>query len=66
MIGWQDLAALCVVVVALAYLGRLALQAVRATGKVGCGTGCGSCPSRAGAKGAPREVVTLGPPPKKG
>lgn len=71
ILDWQELAALSVVLVALAYLARLGLSAVTARGSEkggGCGSGCGSCPSgpasetgvSANGKGGP--LVSIGPP----
>jgi hypothetical protein len=69
---WQDLAALGVVAVAVAYLARLGIAAVSRRGDSagGCGSGCGSCPvgpsstaGRAHANGKGGPLVTIGPPP---
>lgn len=70
ILDWQELAALSVVLVALAYLARLGLSAVTARGSAtggGCGSGCGSCPSGsvpdASANGRGGPLVSIGPPP---
>jgi hypothetical protein len=60
-LDWQEIAALSVVLVASAYLLRLALGVI-APG--GCKTGCGSCPSASTSEnvgGGP--LVSIGPPP---
>ena len=41
--GWQDIAALGVVLAAAGYLSRLAFNAVTSKQASGCGSGCGSC-----------------------
>ncbi len=61
--GWQDLAALGIVLAAAGYLARLAWNAVTSEQGSGCGSGCGSCSARSAAKSAiPEEVVSIGLP----
>lgn len=66
MAGWQDIAALGVVALALGYLGRSAYRvaSARRTAGLGCGSGCGSCPSgpQDDANGRGEPLVTIGPP----
>jgi len=59
--GWQDLAALGIVLAAAGYLARLAWNAVTRKQASGCGSGCGSCSVRSAANSAiPEEVVSIG------
>ena len=59
-IGWQDLAALGIVLAAVGYLARLAWNAVTRKQGSGCGSGCGSCSARSAANSAiPEEVVSI-------
>jgi len=44
--GWQDLAALGIILAAVGYLARLAWNALTRKEKAGCGSGCGSCPAQ--------------------
>ena len=62
-LGWQDLAALGIVLAAAGYLARLAWNAVVRKQGSGCGSGCGSCSARSVANSAvPEEVVSIGLP----
>ncbi|MGB2612616.1 MAG: FeoB-associated Cys-rich membrane protein, partial [Isosphaeraceae bacterium] len=61
--GWQDLAALGIVLAAAGYLARLSWNAVTRKQGSGCGSGCGSCSARSAANSAiPEEVVSIGLP----
>ena len=61
--GWQDLAALGIVLAAAGYLARLAWNAVTRKRGSGCGSGCGNCSARSAANSAsPEEVVSIGLP----
>jgi attachment p12 family protein len=61
--GWQDLAALGIVLAAAGYLARNAWNAVTRKRGSGCGSGCGSCSARSAANSAsPEEVVSIGLP----
>jgi len=61
--GWQDLAALGIVLAAAGYLARLAWNAVTRKPGSGCGAGCGSCSARSAASSVlPEEVVSIGRP----
>ena len=61
--GWQDLAALGIVLAAAGYLARLAWNAVTRKQGSGCGSGCGSCSARSAANSAiPEAVVSIGLP----
>ena len=61
--GWQDLAALGIVLAAAGYLARLAWNAVTRKQGSGCGSSCGSCSARSAANSAiPEEVVSIGLP----
>lgn len=61
--GWQDLAALGIVLAAAGYLARLAWNAVTRKQVSGCGPGCGSCSVRSATNSAiPEEVVSIGLP----
>jgi hypothetical protein len=42
--GWQDVVALTLVAVALAYLARRAWRTLARRPSGGCATGCGACP----------------------
>ena len=55
--GWQDLAALGIVLGAAGYLAMLAWNSVTRKQGSGCGSGCGSCSSRTAANSAITEVV---------
>ncbi len=58
--GWQDVAALGLVGVALAYLGRRMWRTIAgARGAAGCAKGCGACPSAKGAGGGV-DVTVIG------
>ncbi len=58
--GWQDLAALGIVLAAAGYLARLAWNAVTRKQGSGCGSGCGGCSARSAANSAiPEEVVSI-------
>ena len=57
---WQDLVAMGIVALALAYLGRLVLTTFVRKQAGSCATGCGKCSAR-----QPREasqVITIGIP----
>ena len=59
--GWQDLAAISIVLAATGYLARLAWKAVTRKQASGCGSRCGSCSASAAAGSAiPGEVVSIG------
>ncbi len=61
--GWQDLAALGIVLAAAGYLARLAWNAVTRKQGSGCGSGCASCSTRSAANSAiPDAVVSIGLP----
>ncbi len=61
--GWQDLAALGIVLAAAGYMARLAWNAVTRKRGSGCGSGCGSCSARPATNSAiPEEVVSIGLP----
>lgn len=45
--GWQDLAALGIVLAAAGYLARLAWNALTRKQSAGCGSACGGCPTPA-------------------
>lgn len=69
-LGWQDLAALGIVLTAAGYLARLAWNAVTRKQASGCGSGCGSCSARSVANNSvPEEAVSIGLPgrvPRRG
>jgi hypothetical protein len=52
---WQPIAALGAVAVALVYVGRVALRALRGRG-AGCGGGC-KCPGSAAGKGRGEPLI---------
>ncbi len=61
--GWQDLAALGIVLAAAGYLARLAWNAVTRKQGSGCGSGCGSCSGQTAANSTiPEAVVSIGRP----
>jgi len=61
--GWQDSAALGIVLAAAGYLAWLAWNAVTRKQESGCGSGCGSCSTPSAANSAiPEEVVSIGLP----
>ncbi len=45
--GWQDLAALGIVLASASYLARLAWNALTRKQSAGCGSGCGGCSTQA-------------------
>ncbi len=62
-LGWQDLAALGIVLAAAGYLAHLAWSAVIRKQASGCGSGCGSCSARSPTnRTVPDEVISIGLP----
>ena len=62
-LGWQDLAALGIVIAATGYLANLVWNAVARKQAGGCGTGCGKCSGKsAAAEGSSGQVVSIGLP----
>ena len=63
--GWQDLAALGIVLAAAGYLARLAWNAVTRKRGSGCGSGCGSCSAQTSSQSGmrdpkPEQIVSIG------
>ncbi|MGA2700468.1 MAG: FeoB-associated Cys-rich membrane protein [Isosphaeraceae bacterium] len=63
--GWQDLAALGIVLAAAGYLARLAWNAVTRKQASGCGSGCGSCSTQTSSQSGmrdpqPEQIVSIG------
>jgi len=63
--GWQDLAALGIVLAAAGYLVRLAWNAVTRKQASGCGSGCGSCSTQTSSQSGmrdpqPEQIVSIG------
>ena len=63
--GWQDLAALGIVLAATGYLARLAWNAVTRKRGSGCGSGCGSCSAQTSSQSGttdpkPEQIVSIG------
>jgi attachment p12 family protein len=62
-LGWQDIAALLIVVVATVYLANLVWSAVTRKQNSGCGSGCGKCSGKSSAGQVPTgPVVSIGLP----
>jgi hypothetical protein len=60
-LGWQDFVALGVVFAAMAYLARLAWNALARKGGSGCGAGCGKCSAGADTSSVvPDQVLSIG------
>src|SRR5271165_6850059 len=62
--GWQDLAALGIVLAAAGYMARLAWNAVTRKRGSGCGSGCGSCSARTSSQSGmrdpkPEQIVSI-------
>jgi len=63
--GWQDLAALGIVLAAAGYMARLAWNAVTRKRGSGCGSGCGSCSAQTSSQSGmrdpkPEQIVSIG------
>jgi len=62
-LGWQDLAALGIVIAATGYLANLVWNAVARKQAGGCGTGCGKCSGNSNAGRVPTgQIVSIGLP----
>ena len=58
--GWQDIAALGIVLASAGYLARLALSAVTRKQIGGCRSGCGHCSAQSAAsRASPQEIVSI-------
>ncbi|MGA9926733.1 MAG: FeoB-associated Cys-rich membrane protein [Isosphaeraceae bacterium] len=63
--GWQDLAALGIVLAAAGYMARLAWNAVTRKRGSGCVSGCGSCSAQTSSQSGmrdpkPEQIVSIG------
>ncbi|MGZ3317413.1 MAG: hypothetical protein ACXU95_08920 [Isosphaeraceae bacterium] len=63
--GWQDLAALGIVLAAAGDMARLAWNAVTRKQGSGCGSGCGSCSAQTSSQSGmrdpkPEQIVSIG------
>ncbi len=62
-LGWQDFAALGIVVAAAGYLTLLAWNAVARKQASGCGSSCGKCSGKSNAGHIPAgQVISIGMP----
>ncbi len=62
--GWQDLAALGIVLAAAGYMARIAWNAVTRKRGSGCGSGCGSCSAQTSSQSGmrdpkPEQIVSI-------
>jgi len=63
--GWQDLAALGIVLAAAGYMARLTWNAVTRKRGSGCGSGCGNCSAQTSSQSGmrdpkPEQIVSIG------
>jgi hypothetical protein len=62
-LGWQDVAALGIVIAATGYLANLAWNAVARRPAGGCGTSCGKCSGKSTTVEHPSgQIVSIGMP----
>jgi hypothetical protein len=61
--NWPDYLAMSVSAIAAIYVGARAYRALLGRGKAGCGSGCGSCSTKASAPSAPANLLTIGAAP---